>query len=142
MKIKYIDENVFDIFIIRDRIKGIDFNSKKDLENYLKKLFKVLKSKYSITIEGFYNVCIYIDKYYGIAIHLEKECFEYYSYYKDEVDMKISVCDSVFLYQIDNYIKNKKIHIIDNNMYLEITDSKDLISIIENCNDILYNYSK
>lgn len=140
MKIKYIDEDIFDIYIMKDRIIDIDFNSERDLEKYLKEIFKTLKNKYSITISGFYNVYIYIDKYYGIIIHLEKECYEYYSYYKDEIDMKISVRDSIFLYQIDNFVKNKKIHIIDNNMYLEINSENDLLDIIENCNSILYDY--
>jgi hypothetical protein len=139
MKIKYIDEDIFDIYIIKDRIKNVDFNSDKELEKYLKRLFKVLKNDYRIDIEGFYDVCIYIDKYYGIVIHMEKEKLEYYNYYK-EIDMRITIKESIFLYQIDNYIKNKKIHIIDNNMYLEITNSNDLIKVIENCNNILYNY--
>lgn len=142
MSIKYIDDDIFDIYIMKDKIQNIDLENEDKLEKYLKKLFKILKNKYSIKLEGFYDVDIYIDKYYGIVIHLEKEKLEYYNYYKDEVDMKISIINSVFLYQIDNYIENKKIHIIDNNMYLEITNPNDLINIMENCNYILYNYSK
>lgn len=141
MKIKYIDEDIFDIYIIKDKIINVDFNNDKALEKYLKKLFKVLKDDYSVNIEGFYDVVIYIDKYYGIVIHMEKENLDYYNYYK-EVDMRISIKNSTFLYQVDDYIKNKKIHIINNNMYLEITNPSDLIYIIENSNSILYNYSK
>lgn len=140
MKINYIDEDVFDIYIMNEKIKDIDFNNNKELEKYLKKLFNVLKDNYSINIEGFYDVCIYIDKYYGIVIHMEKES-SYFSCYKD-IEMRITIKNSTFLYQIDNYKKGKKIHIIDNNMYLEITDSKDLIYVIENCNNILYDYGK
>ena len=141
MSIKYIVDDILDIYIMKDRI-NIDINNEKDLEDYLKKLFEILKNKYGIAIEGFYNVIIYVDKYYGIIIHLVKENLEYYSYYKDEVDMKISIKNSVFLYQIDSFDYKGKIHIIDNNMYLEIDDSNDLIYIMENCNNILYNYSK
>ena len=140
MKIKYIDENIFDIYIIKDKL-NIEFNNDRALEKYLKELFKVLKDDYSVNIEGFYDVVIYIDKYYGIVIHMEKENLDYYNYYK-EVDMRISIKNSTFLYQVDDYIKNKKIHIINNNMYLEITNPSDLIYIIENSNSILYNYSK
>ena len=140
MKINYIDEDVFDIYIMNEKIKDIDFNNNKELEKYLKNLFNVLKDNYSINIEGFYDVCIYIDKYYGIVIHMEKES-SYFSCYKD-IEMRITIKSSIFLYQIDNYKKGKKIHIIDNNMYLEVTDSKDLIYIIENCNNILYDYGK
>ncbi len=141
MKINYIDKDIFDIYIIKDKITNVDFNNDKSLEKYLKKLFKVLKDDYSVNIEGFYDVVIYIDKYYGIVIHMEKENLDYYNYYK-EVDMRISIKNSTFLYQVDDYIKNKKIHIINNNMYLEITNPSDLIYIIENSNSILYNYSK
>lgn len=141
MKIKYIDEDIFDIYIIKDKITNVDFNNDRALEKYLKELFKVLKDDYSVNIEGFYDVVIYIDKYYGIVIHMEKENLDYYNYYK-EVDMRISIKNSTFLYQVDDYIKNKKIHIINNNMYLEITNPSDLIYIIENSNSILYNYSK
>ena len=135
MKIKYIDEDTIDIYIMKDKL-NINFDSEKGL----KELFKVLKDNYSINIEGFYDVCIYVDKYYGVVIHMVKEN-SYFNYYKD-IEMRITIKDSIFLYQIDDYIESKKIHIIDNNMYLEITDSKDLINIIENTNYILYNYSK
>ena len=141
MSIKYIDDNI-NIYIIKEKINNINIDNEKELENYLKKLFKILKSKYSIVLEGFYNVNIYVDKFYGIVICLEKEKLDYYNYYNDEVDMRISIKSSIFLYQIDNYKKGKKIHIIDNNMYLEVTDSKDLIYVIENCNNILYDYGK
>jgi len=73
MSIKYIDELTFDIYIKNNFIENIDFENKEDIEKYLKKIFKTLNQKYKIIIEGFYNITIYIDKYYGIVIHLEKE---------------------------------------------------------------------
>ena len=146
LSIKFIDENLFDIYIIKDRIKNINFDNDNELKDYLKKIFKTLKDKYLIIIEGFYNVYIYMDKYYGIVINLQKEKFEYYNYHKGEVDMKISVIKNSFLYQLDSFnIDNTKIHIIDNNMYLEIINdisNKDLFYIIENSKNILYDYSK
>lgn len=144
MSIKYIDDST-NIYIMKKYVDNVDFTNKKELEVYLKKLFKILKEKYLLTIEGFYDVCIYVDKYYGIVISLQKEELDYYNYYKDEVDMKISIVESTFLYQIDNFNHNGKIHIINNNMYLEITSDisdKDMMNLIENSNNILYNYSK
>ena len=146
MSIKFIDDDIFDIYIIKELIKNINFDNDSEIKAYLKKLFRILKDKYSITIEGFYNVYIYVDQYYGIVINLQKEKFEYYNYYKGEVDMKIVVIENNFLYQIDNFnIDNTKIHIIDNNMYLEIINDisiNDMFYIIENNNEILYDYGK
>ena len=135
MSIKYIDDNILDIYIMKDKI-NIDLNNSKELEKYIR---KILQDK---DINGFYYVIVYIDKYYGIVIHLEKDKLDYFNYYKDELDMKISVKNSVFLYQIDNFNYKGKIHIINNNMYLEIESDEDLMYIMENCNNILYNYSK
>ena len=83
MNIKFIDDLILDIYIKKKLIDNIDFNSKENLEDYLKNLFKILKNKYRITIEGFYDITVYIDKYYGIVLHLEKEDIDYYDYYKD-----------------------------------------------------------
>ena len=100
MNIKYIDELTFDIYIKKELINNIDLNSKECLENYLKKIFKILKNKYKMTIEGLYNVNIYCDKYYGIIIHLENENLEYYDCFKNQVDMRIISINTNFLYEV------------------------------------------
>ena len=135
MKINYIDEDTLDIYIIKNRL-DIDYSNESDV----KELLKILNDKYNVNIEGFYDVVVYIDKYYGVVIHMER-AKDYFNYYKD-MDIRLSIKECNFLYQVDDYIKNKKIHIIDNNMYLEITDQCDLMYILENSNSILYNYSK
>ena len=145
MSIKFTDIDTFDIYVLKERIKDLDLNNKNVLETYLKSLFRVLKDKYSIDIIGFYDVNIYIDKYYGIVIHMEKE--DYCSYYKNEVDMKITLIENTFLYQVNDILNlsNKKIHIIDNNMYLELTSSikrSEMMYLIEHTNYILYDYCK
>ena len=147
MSIKFIDIDIFDIYVSKSKIEDLDLANKNILEDYLKNLFKKLKSKYSIDIVGFYDVNIYIDKYYGVVIHMEKEKLEYYSYYKNEVDMKISIIDNKFLYQINdiphNLLNKIKIHIIDNNMYLELISNikeTEMMYLIEHTNYILYDY--
>ena len=45
MSIKFIDDLILDIYIKKELIDNIDFNSKDDLEKYLKRLFKTLKNK-------------------------------------------------------------------------------------------------
>lgn len=145
MSIKFIDENVFDIYIKKDGLGNVDFNNKDNIEKYLKKLFRILKNKYFVKIEGFYNITIYIDKYYGVIFHLEKEELEYYDYFKNQVDMRIISIDTEFLYLVDdipNGLSNKiKICIINNNIYLKIKKeltNLEMMNLIEN-SKIIYD---
>ena len=145
MSIKFIDENVFDIYIKKDGLGNVDFNNKDNIEKYLKKLFRILKNKYFVKIEGFYNITIYIDKYYGVIFHLEKEELEYYDYFKNQVDMRIISIDTEFLYLVDdipNVLSNKiKICIINNNIYLKIKKeltNLEMMNLIEN-SKIIYD---
>jgi len=139
MSIKFISNLIFDIYVKKYLVKDIDFSSKEDLEKYLKKLFKILKNKYNITIEGFYNITVYIDKYYGIVLHLEKEELDYYDYYKNQVDMRLITIDTDFMYQVDdipfNILNKLKILIKNKNIYLtikeELTDI-EMMNLIEN----------
>ena len=125
MSIKYIDELTFDIYIKKEFINNIDFNNKEELEKYLKKLFKILNNKYNIIIEGFYDITIYIDKYYGIILHLEKELLDYYEYYKNQVDMRLITINTEFMYLVNdiplNIIDKIKIENKDNNIYIKLT---------------------
>jgi len=139
MSIKFISNLVFDIYIKKDLIKGINFSIKADIEKYLKKLFKTLNTKYNLVIEGFYDITIYIDKYYGIVLHLEKEDIDYYEYYKNQVDMRLITIDTEFMYQIDdipNKILNKvNIFIKDKNIYLTIKEeltNLEMMNLLEN----------
>ena len=124
MSIKFIDNLTLDIYIKKELIDNIDFNSKDDLEKYLKNLFKTLKNKYNIVIEGFYDITVYKDKYYGVIFHLEKDDVEYYDYFKNQVDMRIITIDIEFLYLVDDIPSNllEKVNVLihDNEIYLKI----------------------
>lgn len=126
MSIKYIDELTFDIYVKKEFINNIDFNNKEEIEKYLKKLFKILNNKYNIIIEGFYDITIYIDKYYGIILHLEKELLDYYEYYKNQVDMRLITVDTEFMYLVNdiplNIIDKIKIENKDNNIYIKLKE--------------------
>ncbi len=139
MSIKYINELILDIYIKKENIKNINFNNKEDIEKYLKKLFKLLKNKYDIAIEGFYNITIYKDKNYGIVLHLEKEELEYYNYFKNQVDMRLSTVNTNFLYKVNDIPLSilPKIEIInkDNNMFIKIKNKLtklEMMNLIEN----------
>jgi glutamate racemase len=89
-------------------------------------LGSILKNKYNIKIEGFYNITVYIDKYYGVIFNIEKEELEYYNYIKNQVDMKVIAIDTEFSYLVENIpfeIINKiNIDIKDNNIFLKIKE--------------------
>ncbi|MBQ2946434.1 MAG: hypothetical protein IJE04_01095 [Bacilli bacterium] len=135
MNIKFIDELILDIYIKKELIDNIDFNNKEDLQKYLKKLFKILKNKYGVVIEGFYDITVYVDKFYGVVIHMEKDDIEYYDYYRNQVDMRIITIETSFLYLVEDipkYLLNKvDIIIIDKNIYLKIKEELSKVEMMQ-----------
>ena len=145
MTIKFISDTIFDIYIKKYLIKGINFSVKSEIEEYLKKLFKILNTKYNLVMEGFYNITIYIDKYYGIILHLEKESIDYYEYYKNQVDMRLITVNTEFMYLVNDIpliIINKiKIETKDNNIYIKIKEELthiEMMNLME-FSEIVYN---
>jgi len=145
VSIRFIDNFTLDIYIKKELIDNIDFNNKDDLEKYLKKLFKTLKNKYDIVIEGFYDINVYVDKYYGVVFHLEKEDLDYYDYYKNQVDMRIMTINTEFLYLVEDipyYILNKVNVLIENKeIYLKIKENLtklEMMKLLEN-SKVVYN---
>ena len=113
------------------------------MEKYLKNLFKTLKNKYNIIIQGFYNITVYIDKYYGVILNLNKED-DYYDYFKNQVDMHLIIMDTEVLYQVEDIPKNLlekvKIYIKDNNIYLKINKeltNLEMMKLVE-CSKVVY----
>ena len=84
------------------------------LEKELKTLFKCLNINYGIKIYGYYNVYIYVDKYYGVVIDICKEDIDYISYDETSVDMRIVITNKEFFItkgllennRIDNSLQN------------------------------------
>lgn len=139
MSIKFNSDLIFDIYVKKYLIEGIDFSIKSDIEKYLKKLFKILSNKYNIAVEGFYNITVYIDKYYGIVLHLEKEELDYYEYYKNQVDMRLVTVHTDFIYEVDDIpfdILNKvKISNKNKNIYLTLKEKLtdlEMMKLVEN----------
>ncbi len=102
MIIRFIDDVTTNIFIKKELMNQVNFENLDELEKYLKDLFKMLDDKYNITIEGFYDIVIYIDNNYGVALSLKREDFEYYNYLKKQVDMNIITKKTKFVYEIDD----------------------------------------
>lgn len=135
MSIKFIDSLILDIYVKKEFINDINFNSKEDLEKYLKKLFKTLKNKYDIVVEGFYDITVYIDKFYGVVFHLEKEDLDYYDYFKNQVDMRIITIDTEFMYLVDdipsNLLNKVKVCVKDDNIYIKIKEKLTKLEMME-----------
>ena len=139
MRIKFVSDLILDIYLKKEIIKDIDFKNRDDLENYLKKLFKILKEKYDIEIVGYYDIIVYIDKYYGVILHLEKDDLDYYDYFKNQVDMKLTIIDAEFSYKIEdipaNILNKVKIYTENNNIYLKIKkelSKLEMMKLLEN----------
>ena len=119
-----------------------NFENRSEIESYFKKLFLKIKDNYQICINGFYNVDIYLDSSYGIILELKEEKLEFMEYYEDEIDMRISIHEDEFLYQIDDILKinqdNYEIYSYQNKWYIKLknTKKKDLYSILEHVNVI------
>lgn len=139
MHIKFIDDFILDIFVNKEVLGQVNIKDNGCLEKYLKRMFRILKEKYNIIINGFYDITIYVDKYYGILFHLEKEDMDYYDYFKNQVDMKITIIDTEFIYKVEDIPKsifNKvRIFIKNNNIYLKIIDDltdAEMMDLLEN----------
>ena len=127
-----VDNNKFIVFLNKD--ENIDFDNKAKMEKYFKDLFSKIKNKYNVDISGYYNIDIYIDKYYGSIIEIEDEQLDYYTYF-NQIDMEINVLkNSLFLYEIGYEFLDKKI--LDKVICYKIND-KIYLQIISDIDDLL-----
>ena len=127
-----VDNNKFIVFLNKD--ENIDFDNKTKMEKYFKNLFYKIKNKYKINISGYYNIDIYIDRYYGNIIEIEDEKLDYYTYF-NQIDMEINVLkNSLFLYEIGYEFLDKKI--LDKVICYKIED-KIYLKIICDIDDVL-----
>ena len=69
------------------KLKHNNIINLNEIENYFDKVIDII---------------VYIDKYYGIVLHLEKEEFDYYEYSKNQVDMRLVTIHTDFMYEVDD----------------------------------------
>ena len=98
MKIIF-DNGHLTIFLNNLYLKDINLNKKEVIEKFLNELTNRLKFYYDITLKGFINVWLYLDKNYGLVIKIEKEELEYFDY-SEALDMNIKVKEVSFLYEL------------------------------------------
>lgn len=100
LKTIFQDDKII-VFLRRTAVHNFDLHDEDKLEQYFKDLFLSLKKRYDLEINGYYNVDVYFDSYYGMILEIENMNVDYYRYFS-QIDMKINVLkDSSFLYEID-----------------------------------------
>jgi hypothetical protein len=145
MKIKYYGSDII-IYLKKENMSQMDFNDIDKLEDYFKTLFSKLNQVIEIEFNGFYLLDIYLDKYYGSIIKIQKEEVEYFDYY-NQVEMKITIHDTEFLYQINDYfLPNKNIqskvtyYYYQQKFYLKINEelnSQEMFELLE-MSEVIY----
>lgn len=128
MKVEVIS-NGYIIYLNQFNLIDIDFKNMDILEDSFKKLLKKLNNYYHIDINGYYNINVYIDSYYGAILQIEKESLDYYDYFEsDTIAMRIKKIDADFLYEVEDFLFAKdflnkfKLIIKNNHIYLKIID--------------------
>ena len=127
MKIERLSEDNFIVFLNNLYINNHNLELKVNLEECFKNLFKILSNSYNINISGYYDIKIYCDKLYGYVLDIKREELDFYDYYDEQIDMKISVNESQkFLFKLKDTS-------VLNNMILEychlFKDEKDVYII-------------
>lgn len=128
MKVEVIS-NGYIIYLNQFNLIDIDFKNMDILEDSFKKLLKKLNNYYHIDINGYYNINVYIDSYYGAILQIEKESLDYYDYFEsDTIAMRIKKIDVDFLYEVEDFLFAKdflnkfKLITKNNHIYLKIID--------------------
>ena len=100
LKAIFQDEKIV-VYLKKTATDNFNLSDQNKLEQYFKKLFLSLKKRYDLEANGYYNIDVYPDKYYGMILEIENMDTDYYRYFSG-IDMKINVLkDSSFLYEID-----------------------------------------
>ena len=74
------------------------------LEDKFHDIFLSLRNLYDIQVEGYYKIDIYKNKYYGMIVEIKKEEIDYFDYFDNQIDMRISIHDdNLILYEFDDY---------------------------------------
>lgn len=139
-------ENILIIYLKKQLIDTIDFTKKNELEKYFKELFLKLKEYYNIKINGYYNINVYIDEFYGVVLELQKEELDYYDYFDNQVDMHILTEEVQFLYLIEDYfiineLNISKLYYYKDKYYILPNINTDYNYLLEN-SEVVYKNTK
>ena len=122
MKIELLDDYNYTLYLNNLYIKDLNLDNKEDIENYLKKLFLIIKNRYDIDISGMFEIDIYVNNKYGIVIDIFKEDLEYLDYFSNQIDMQVNIIkDSIFLYELDSFIE-KNLYKYNHKYYIDVEE--------------------
>ena len=93
-------ENGLIIFVRRKEIEDISFEEVEDIENYFRTLFLQLEEFHHISLDGFYNIHVYLDPTEGMVLKLEKEEMEFCPFH--QLEMRIVKENVKFLYEVED----------------------------------------
>lgn len=135
MKVNINSDDEIIVFLNKSYVSELNFVDRQKIENYFKDLFRKFKKIYNLEMNGFYNINVYIDKYYGYILEISKEDIDYYSYFGNQIDMKINLIkNNVFLYEIDyfyldsNLLKQGTMYRNGKSLYLKLNSFIDDIT--------------
>ena len=144
MKLEKLSDDNLIVFLNNFCVNKYKFSIKDNLEDCFRKLLKRLNKYYNIETNGYYDIKIYQDNIYGFILDIKKEDIDFYGYYDDHIDMKISILkDNKFVFKIDDYsVMSKDIlkycYLLKENKNLYIVPKRTINQyllgyIIENC---------
>ena len=138
-----VKDNLLIIYLNKYYIKSLDFNSKENLQKYIKKLLLNLQNNYNIQFDGYYDISLYVDKNYGVIIEVKKEELEYFEYFKNGIEINTKIIEDSFLYEINDIIKNNNFltYVLKDKIYIKIKDQIENIKmgqILEKTKNIIY----
>ena len=139
-----IKDDLIILFLNKDYISTLDLTDKETIHNYLKQLLLKLQNNYDLDFNGFYNMNLYIDKYYGVIIEVKKEELEYLDYFTS-TEINTKIIEDSFLYEITNIDdfnnNNYQIYTYKNHIYIKINNqlkSHEIGSLLEHTLKIIY----
>ena len=150
MKVEINGEEII-VFLNKAYVPELNFIDRKKTEIYFKNLFRKLSKNYNIEMNGFYDVNVYINKHYGYILEIVIENIDYYTYFGNQIDMKINIVNDTFLYEIDflyleiDFLKFCNIYRHGKYLYLKVKSDIDNVTfgrLLEKSNIIYGEDSK
>ena len=132
MKIE-IEQDQITLFLKKEEIEDFHFEDIEEVEDYFRTLFSKLEEYYQITIEGFYNISVFLDKAEGMILKLEKEDIDYYHFH--QIEMRIVKEDTVFFYYLNDILdfldSDVDIYFYKNEFYIKNNNPKKVYNLYE-----------
>ncbi|HHT38073.1 MAG TPA: hypothetical protein GXZ95_01505 [Mollicutes bacterium] len=139
MKVEYVNDYNFYLYLNKDYLIGLDLDNKESIENYFKAMFLKLKKNHHMDIYGYYNIKVYANKNYGLIVDVFKLGNDYFKMPNNKVDMKIAIDkDNVFIYELDDFFFTKKYEENIKNVYYK--NQKYYIELNKNVDETFYLY--